>query len=181
MLRPAFLLPSSNGGLSTPRSGMGISPRYLGSATRRSGAYRGGTLTRWRSEAKRRLTATSRGRSSVFVTTHHAGIVRRHAAQAVRIPSLNGFLSIGIGRLREPVEGRCATAATREHELRAGVLHADALEREGPARLAKGVNPVVDARVRRGRRPAGQRARPRGVRYEARSSGPRRVYPRALR
>src|SRR5690606_23329695 len=81
MLRPACLLPAARlsppNELSTPRSGARISPGRLGSATRRSDAYRGGTLTRWRSAACRR----DRRRTSAFflgsVTTHHG----RHASK----------------------------------------------------------------------------------------------------
>src|SRR5690606_21518516 len=81
MLRPACLLPAARLsppiGLSTPRSGARISPGRLGSATRRSDAYRDGTLTRWRSAACRRVCR----RTSAFflgsVTTHHG----RHASK----------------------------------------------------------------------------------------------------
>jgi hypothetical protein len=45
-LRPACLLPPKR--LLTPRSGHRRLRPCLGSATRRSGAYRGGTCTRWR-------------------------------------------------------------------------------------------------------------------------------------
>ena len=38
----------------TPRSGTGVSSQHLGPATRRSGAYRDGSCTRWRSAACRR-------------------------------------------------------------------------------------------------------------------------------
>ena len=51
MLRPACLLPAARlsppHGLLTPRSGTEVSLQYLGPATRRSDAYRDGTLTRW--------------------------------------------------------------------------------------------------------------------------------------
>src|SRR5438445_9414794 len=60
MLRPALLLPPKR--LSTPRCGLRDLSRRLGPATRRSGAYRGGTLTRW-------LAAAS--------STRHGRIVRR--------------------------------------------------------------------------------------------------------
>ncbi len=49
MLRPASSLGPWT--LLTPRSAVGISPARLGSATRRSDAYRDGTCTRWRSAA----------------------------------------------------------------------------------------------------------------------------------
>jgi hypothetical protein len=75
MLRPACLLPAARlsppHGLSTSRSGPGVSPRNLGSATRRSDAYRGGTCTRWKSAASIGRTAP-RGELRVrCVTTHH--------------------------------------------------------------------------------------------------------------
>ena len=68
MLRPDWLLPPKR--LLSPRSGTVVSLRYLGPATRRSGAYRDGTLTRWRSAArKRQLILTL----AVCFTTHHRG------------------------------------------------------------------------------------------------------------
>jgi hypothetical protein len=72
MLRPACLLLAARLAppreLSTPRSGRGISPRYLGPATRCTDACRGGTCTRWRGAASR---LTPNGSASVCVTTHH--------------------------------------------------------------------------------------------------------------
>src|SRR2546425_2244720 len=64
MLRPACLL--SPWRLVTPRSSRGTLIPRLGSATRRSGAYRDGTRTRWRKAA------WSGGCFSRSVTTHHA-------------------------------------------------------------------------------------------------------------
>ncbi len=65
MLRPACLLPAARlsppDGLSTPRSGAGVSPGRLGPATRRSDAYRDGTLTRWRSAASGRAHPSPKG------------------------------------------------------------------------------------------------------------------------
>src|ERR1700724_752259 len=72
MLRPVCSLPAARllppRGLLTPRSGVGVSPARLGPATRRTGAYRGGTCTRWRHAACRRRPLRP---SSVCVTTHH--------------------------------------------------------------------------------------------------------------
>ena len=79
MLRPACLLPATRLSplhrLLTSRSGTEISLHYLGPATRRTDAYRNGTLTR-------RTGAASQGRLSPFgdqsflsVTTHHAPII----------------------------------------------------------------------------------------------------------
>src|SRR5208283_4319063 len=73
MLRPACLLPaarlSPHNGLSTPRLGPEALASRLGPATRRSGAYRGGTCTRWTTAAWTVPPYVS-GRP---VTTHHEG------------------------------------------------------------------------------------------------------------
>ncbi len=75
MLRPTCLLPAARlappRGLLTPRSGAEVSPRHLGPATRRTDAYRGGTLTRWKSAASRGLPCPLQGSGSLCVTTHH--------------------------------------------------------------------------------------------------------------
>src|SRR5258707_14623779 len=63
MLRPACWLPPQR--LLTPRLAHASLLARLGSATRRSGAYRGGTCTRWR-----RTTGCGRLRVRL-VTTHH--------------------------------------------------------------------------------------------------------------
>jgi len=76
MLRPACLLPaarlSPRYGLSMPRLGHRDFSQCLGPATRRSGAYRDGTLTRWRSAASRRAVGRRAALLFVGVTTHHA-------------------------------------------------------------------------------------------------------------
>jgi hypothetical protein len=76
MLRPAFLLPAARlsppDGLSTPRSGTEVSLRHLGPATRRSGAYRGGTCTRWKTAARNRRSVPNT-RSVVGPFTAHHG------------------------------------------------------------------------------------------------------------
>jgi hypothetical protein len=81
MLRPACLLPtaqlSSLHGLLTPRSGTEDSLAYLGPASRRTDAYRRGTLTRWKSAACSERVASCRSRITRYFTTHHAGIVAR--------------------------------------------------------------------------------------------------------
>lgn len=90
MLRPVCSLPAARlappRGLLTPRSGGGVSPTHLGPATRRSGAYRGGTLTRWTRAACRLRTGLP-----VFVcfTTHHGPMIseRAQALAAARLPS----------------------------------------------------------------------------------------------
>jgi len=75
MLRPACLLPAEQlvlpHGLLTPRSSAKVSLGRMGPATRRSGAYRGGTLTRWKSAARNGSLAHSAGEVSRFVTAHH--------------------------------------------------------------------------------------------------------------
>jgi len=64
MLRPACLLSAERlapvHGLLTPRSGTEVSLHYLGPATRRSDAYRDGTLTRWTCAACSSTTSPSR-------------------------------------------------------------------------------------------------------------------------
>src|SRR4029077_1821918 len=81
MLRPVCLLPPQRllppRGLLTPRSGRGVSPYDLGPATRRTGAYRGGTCTRWTRAARRRRTGTL---ELVCVATHHVYSVRQMKA-----------------------------------------------------------------------------------------------------
>jgi hypothetical protein len=76
MLRPVDSLPTERlsplHGLLTPRSGEGVSPKHLGPATRRSGAYRDGTRTRWK-RAARKLLPQPQG--LVCFTTHHGGIL----------------------------------------------------------------------------------------------------------
>jgi len=77
MLRPVCLLPVAQlalpRGLLTPRSGTEVSLSYLGPATRRTDAYRDGTLTRWKSAASSGR-AFPLGRKNIrCVTTHHAG------------------------------------------------------------------------------------------------------------
>jgi hypothetical protein len=79
MLRPACLLPvarlSPAGGLLTPRSGTEVSLHYLGPATRRTDAYRDGTLTRWTGAACTSTTSPLRVQSSLCFVTHHVGIL----------------------------------------------------------------------------------------------------------
>src|SRR5689334_24881177 len=76
MLRPACWLPAVRlaplHGLLTPRSGRRVSPRDLGSATRRTDAYRHGTLTRWTGAASNGRAPHFGGRLFRHVTTHHA-------------------------------------------------------------------------------------------------------------
>lgn len=75
MLRPTYLLPAARlsppCGLLTPRSGTKVSLQYLGPATRRTDAYRDGTLTRWRSAASDGRTYPRREKNVRRVTTHH--------------------------------------------------------------------------------------------------------------
>ena len=75
MLRPACLLPAARlappHGLLTPRSGMEVSLHYLGPATRRSDAYRDGTLTRWTCAACSSSTLPLRVQSNLCFVTHH--------------------------------------------------------------------------------------------------------------
>jgi hypothetical protein len=66
MLRPANSLPPQR--LLTPRSGHRNLSLCLGPATRRSGAYRDGTLTRWINTARKQTQLPF-----VCLRTHHAG------------------------------------------------------------------------------------------------------------
>ena len=79
MLRPACLLPSEQLALyfrlSTPRSGDRVSPFRLGSATRRTDAYRGGTCTRWTGAASKVRPFPFRSQFLLRVTTHHVTAV----------------------------------------------------------------------------------------------------------
>ena len=79
MLRPACLLPAARlappHGLLTPRSGTEVSLQYLGPATRRTDAYRDGTLTRWSGAASQGYPRPLGLWSFLDVTTHHAGII----------------------------------------------------------------------------------------------------------
>ena len=79
MLRPACLLPAERlaplHGLLTPRSGTEVSLHYLGPATRRTDAYRDGTLTRWTGAACSSTTFPLRVQSHLCFVTHHRGII----------------------------------------------------------------------------------------------------------
>ena len=79
MLRPACLLPAERlsplHGLLTPRSGTEVSLHYLGPATRRTDAYRDGTLTRGSGAASQGQTSPFGIQFFLSVTTHHACIV----------------------------------------------------------------------------------------------------------
>src|SRR5918912_405558 len=79
MLRPACLLPIARlappHGLLTPRSGTEVSLHYLGPATRRTDAYRDGTLTRWTCAACSSPPSSSRVQLDLCFVTHHVSIV----------------------------------------------------------------------------------------------------------
>ena len=74
MLRPACLLPAARlappHGLLTPRSGTEVSLQYLGPATRRTDAYRDGTLTRWIGAARSSNPYPLRVQSCLCFVTH---------------------------------------------------------------------------------------------------------------
>ena len=78
MLQPACLLPAARlappHGLLTPRSGTEVSLQYLGPATRRSDAYRDGTLTLWTCAARSSSPSPSRVQSCLCFVTHHRHI-----------------------------------------------------------------------------------------------------------
>jgi hypothetical protein len=76
MLRPACSPPAAQRqplphGLSTPRSSVEVSPEQMGSATRRSGTYRGGTCTRWKSAASNGRPPRVASEIVRRVTAHH--------------------------------------------------------------------------------------------------------------
>ena len=83
MLRPAFLLPLSEERLLTPRSGHRDLSLCLGPATRRSDAYRDGTLTRWRSAARSSRLEPRKAQLFHFFAAHHETSLTR----AFRRPS----------------------------------------------------------------------------------------------
>ena len=87
MLRPACLLPAARQlpphGLLTPRSGMEVSLRCLGPATRRTDAYRDGTFTRWSGAASQGRSSPRGDQSFLNVTTHHARIVKSRCRSCV--------------------------------------------------------------------------------------------------
>jgi len=95
MLRPACLLPAARlappHGLLTPRSGMEVSLQYLGPATRRTDAYRDGTLTRRSGAASQAHPYPFGARSLLDVTTHHAEIFfdpQTHTARGVSMETV---------------------------------------------------------------------------------------------
>jgi hypothetical protein len=75
MLRPACFLPAARlmplGGFLTPRSGTEVSLHNLGSASRRTDAYRDGTLTHWTGTACGSAAFPFRVQSSLCFVTHH--------------------------------------------------------------------------------------------------------------
>src|SRR5438477_1997674 len=79
MLRPACLLPAAQlsplHGLLTPRSGTEVSLHCLGPATRRTDAYRDGTLTRGSGAACNGRSSPVRVQLFLCVTTNHAAIL----------------------------------------------------------------------------------------------------------
>src|SRR4029079_669132 len=119
MLRPAFLLPvvrlSPRGGLCTPGSSVEVFLERLGPATRRSGAYRRGTLTRWRSAACRRRTHVS---SLVCGTTHHRLRLTTLPRSATSCSAIvrSGNEGLFGGRARRPIAQ--ALHVERGHEQR---------------------------------------------------------------
>lgn len=94
MLRPACSLPAARlsppHGLLTPRSDSRVSPGSLGPATRRSDAYRDGTLTRWTCAACSSLSFPSRVQPSLCFVTHHAAIVGHPQVPGLQPQTLRG-------------------------------------------------------------------------------------------
>src|ERR1700694_3745661 len=100
MLRPVCLLPAARLApprrLLTPRLGDEVSPARLGPATRRTGAYRGGTFTRWKRAACRLRLTTLRPACGA---THHERILVATATCG------SGDSARGTGRARSPKRG----------------------------------------------------------------------------
>ena len=129
MLRPACLLPAERlaplHGLLTPRSGTEVSLHYLGPATRRTDAYRDGTLTRGGG-------AASQGRTTPFgiqfflsVTTHHGCIVIGRCATPS--PRVGGSLGRPVAAADRPSsEMRCRGALDSNQRPKNHRIAADA-------------------------------------------------------
>ena len=96
MLRPACLLPATQLSLLhellTPRSGREISLHYLGPATRRTDAYRNGTLTRWRNAASETPSILRTGFQVFRVTAHHVRELSTGAREPVRFGAFDATL-----------------------------------------------------------------------------------------
>ena len=75
VLAPRCAARAASRALDAPLGTRGSLARRLGPATRRSGAYRDGTCTRWRSAAGDFEPRLLRGLSLGRVTTHHAGVL----------------------------------------------------------------------------------------------------------
>jgi hypothetical protein len=116
MLRPACLLPAAQlsppHGLLTPRSGTKVSLGCLGPATRRSDAYRDGTLTRWTCAACSSSSSPFRVPSSLCFVTHHGCTVESRPATGNHP---NG--GDAIPHLGDP-DGRHSPALTPPHRVR---------------------------------------------------------------
>ena len=130
MLRPACLLGPWT--LSTPRSAAGISPARLGPATRRSDAYRCGTLTRWRSAARRPSFAAPR----LGCFNIHASLLPRwRGAAPINRAIMAGDTESGVTIMKLDVGLDTGAMAMAERipigsDMTAGELH-DALSRLG--------------------------------------------------
>src|SRR5712692_7367960 len=102
--------------LLTPRLGRATFVTRLGSATRRSGAYRDGTCTRWR-----RTTGCERSRAHI-VTTRHAGILSFSVGEEVRVDEAVDHLLVGRLDLLELDAHADAAVAPRDAPLAVDVL-----------------------------------------------------------
>src|SRR5215469_7057233 len=92
MLRPVSLLSASFDGPLTPRLGRLALAGRPGPAIRLSGDYRRGTLTRWRSAARR-----VRAFALVVVTAHHA--------RSLQLDRLADLHRVELGARRRALEG----------------------------------------------------------------------------
>jgi hypothetical protein len=129
MLRPACLLPVARlappGGLLTPRSGTKVSLGCLGPATRRSDAYRDGTLTRWTCAACSSPALPLRVQPSFCFVTHHASVAWPvTAGMAHRRRDWPSPLEIVSMAAAAPTAARLASSPAAARRIAPGILRA---------------------------------------------------------
>src|SRR5262249_53078688 len=121
MLRPALLLPAARlappDGLLTPRCGPRDLSRKLRPATRRAGAYRDGTCTRWRRAAPVRRSSRTSGCGAGRSPTRHASDAYESAQRAADEDERATAARRG-GRVARELDLRALADAER-HERRA--------------------------------------------------------------
>ena len=106
---------------------MEVSLRYLGPATRRTDAYRNGTLTRWNGAASQAQSSPFGVRSLLNVTTHHAAHSRESPVPTIAVvkPILNisGYRFVELNdaaSLRESMYSRALMLGLRGTVILAG-------------------------------------------------------------